>query len=226
MGEFKRHRYAINMAGKVRIISGRWRGRRLPVPDQPGLRPTSDRARETLFNWLAPYIRGARCLDLFAGSGALGLEAASRGASKVVLIERNAKLVQTLQALAASWPGGEVLRVMCADAPTWLDQAQGPFDLVFVDPPFNAGQFGIVLDRLTRPGLLADEARIYVESSARQPAPISAKPEPLASSPCTAAQFEVSPGWRLLREKRLGEVRLQLATPEPLPAEMKPDGSL
>ena len=87
--------------GRVRVIGGRWRGRRLPVPDLPGLRPTPDRVRETLFNWLAPVIEGAVCLDLFAGSGALGFEAASRGAGRVVMVEENERAVAGIRALAA-----------------------------------------------------------------------------------------------------------------------------
>jgi 16S rRNA (guanine966-N2)-methyltransferase len=152
------------MTGRIRIIGGQWRGRKLAVPDSPGLRPTGDRARETLFNWLSPQLHGARCLDLFAGSGALGLEAASRGAGQVSLVERQTELVRTLREIAAGWPGGERVEVILADAIAWLEQNQGPFDIVFVDPPFEAGLQGRVLALLRRPGLLAPDARVYVES--------------------------------------------------------------
>ncbi len=107
-------------AGKVRIIGGRWRGTRLDVADAPGLRPTSDRVRETLFNWLQPMLPGARVLDLFAGSGALGLEALSRGASSAVLVEREPKLAAALRATTARLQGGDAASVVQADAMAWL----------------------------------------------------------------------------------------------------------
>lgn len=152
------------MTGKIRIIGGQWRGRRLTVPDSPGLRPTGDRARETLFNWLSPKIHGARCLDLFAGSGALGLEAASRGAAKVTLVERQGDLVGHLREVASSWPGGERLDIVHADAMNWLAQAEASHDLVFVDPPFDSKLQGRVLELLIERNLLAPGARVYVES--------------------------------------------------------------
>ena len=111
----------ISGPGKVRIIGGQWRGTRLDVADSPGLRPTSDRVRETLFNWLAPMLPGARVLDLFAGSGALGLEAVSRGAGSAVLVERDAMLAGGLRALASKLQAGEAVRVIHADAAAWLD---------------------------------------------------------------------------------------------------------
>lgn len=197
------------MNGKVRIIGGQWRGRRLAVPRLPGLRPSGDRGRETLFNWLAPRIRGARCLDLFAGTGALGLEAASRGSASVTLVERDRELARAMQRIAADLPGGEVLDVVCADALTWLNTATGPFDLVFVDPPFDSGLYGRVLDGLARPGLLAERARVYVESPAREPAPVATPGPETASAPCMLAGLE-PPAWCIERDKRVGEVRMQL----------------
>jgi len=183
------------------------------VPERPGLRPSGDRGRETLFNWLAPRILNSRCLDLFAGTGALGLEAASRGAASVTLVERDRGLCRALEQIAADWPGGEALDVVCADAVAWLAAAEGPWDLVFVDPPFDAGLYGRVLDALARPGLLAEGARVYVESPARTPAPVGATtPEP-ASSPCMLAGLE-PPAWRIERDKRVGEVRMQLLARE------------
>lgn len=124
---------------EVRIIGGRWKRSKLPVPDAPGLRPTPDRVRETLFNWLGQDLTGWRCLDAFAGSGALGFEAASRGAGEVVLVEREAQLVRLLQASQARL-GAETVRVQAGDGLSFMQRAApGTFDLVFLDPPFAAG---------------------------------------------------------------------------------------
>ncbi len=148
--------------GVVRIIGGRWRGTRLPVAPLPGLRPTPDRVRETLFNWLQPMLPGARVLDLFAGSGALGLEALSRGAGEAVLVERDPAAAQSLREVAARLEGGERAHVACADALAFLQAPlHGRFDLVFVDPPFAAGLHAPVLARLA-PWLEAD-AWLYLE---------------------------------------------------------------
>ncbi|HTA64280.1 MAG TPA: 16S rRNA (guanine(966)-N(2))-methyltransferase RsmD, partial [Xanthomonadaceae bacterium] len=129
--------------GSVRIIGGRWRGSKLPVADAAGLRPSADRVRETVFNWLQPRIVGARVLDLFAGTGALGLEAASRGAARVVLVEKDAVLASTLRANAerlARADAAKTVEVVCDDALRWLSRSpDARFDLVFVDPPFAAG---------------------------------------------------------------------------------------
>src|SRR5690606_9279376 len=117
---FKATRPVIRGPGQIRIIAGRWRGSKLPVAEVDGLRPTSDRVRETLFNWLMPALPGARVLDLFAGSGALGLEAISRGAASAVLVERDARLAASLQATTERLPGGEAAKVVQADALAWL----------------------------------------------------------------------------------------------------------
>jgi len=124
---------------EVRIIGGQWKRSKLPVPDAPGLRPTPDRVRETLFNWLGQDLTGWRCLDAFAGSGALGFEAASRGAGEVVLVEREAPLARLLQASQARL-GAEAVRVQAGDGLSFMQRA-GPdtFDLVFLDPPFADG---------------------------------------------------------------------------------------
>lgn len=187
----------IAMRGRIRIIGGQWRGRKLAVPDSPGLRPTGDRARETLFNWLSTRVHGARCLDLFAGSGALGLEAASRGAAEVVLVERQISLAQALREIAAAWPGGERLTIVQADAMAWLESASGPFDIVFIDPPFDAKLQGSVLELLLEKKLLAPEARIYVESGRGED---------------DMAADELA-GYEELRIKRQGEVSLRLLRP-------------
>ena len=132
-------------AGEVRIIGGQWKRTKLPVPDRPGLRPTPDRVRETLFNWLGQDLSGWRCLDAFAGSGALGFEAASRGAAEVLLLERDrelaARLTQSRERLKA-----QALRIECTDALGWMRRGTAArFELVFIDPPFDAQLFDAAL---------------------------------------------------------------------------------
>ena len=175
--------------GSVRLIGGRWRGTRLPVPDVAGLRPTSDRVRETLFNWLQPMLPGARVLDLFAGSGALGLEAVSRGASSAVLVEADPGLAGALQAAVARLDAGGEVQVQRADALAYLDRDGPCFDLAFVDPPFAAGLWPAVLARL--PGRMAADGWLYVES------PASLAPVPPVD-------------WRLHREGQTRDVRYAL----------------
>jgi 16S rRNA (guanine966-N2)-methyltransferase len=148
---------------RVRIIAGRWRGRKLDFPDAEGLRPTSDRIRETLFNWLADLIPGARCLDAFAGSGALGFEAASRGASCVVMLERNPVIVAALQA-SRDRIDDEVIEIHAADAATWLQRCDTPFDLVFLDPPFTDRRLLTdAIDALAAGDCIKPGGRIYLE---------------------------------------------------------------
>jgi 16S rRNA (guanine966-N2)-methyltransferase len=149
--------------GHVRIIAGQWRGSKLPVLDVLGLRPSSDRVRETLFNWLQQQIAGKRVLDLFAGTGALGFEAASRGAAEVLMIERDPRLVDILNA-SANKLKAENIRVLAADALSWLSSSStAPFDIVFIDPPFTAELWNEVMAK-TIPKL-APLAWVYVESS-------------------------------------------------------------
>ncbi|WP_440223356.1 16S rRNA (guanine(966)-N(2))-methyltransferase RsmD [Dokdonella sp. MW10] len=186
-------------SGRLRIVAGRLRGSRLDVPSSPGLRPTGDRVRETLFNWLAPVVQGMRCLDLFAGTGALGIEALSRGAAHCTFIERDRALAQGLEGNLERLDAGDA-RVVNADAATWLRAAQGMFDLVFIDPPFEAKLWNVAADGLETSGCLAVGAWLYVES------PIT---EPLAL-PAT---------WRIHREGQAGGVRHGLyrrAAPDPL----------
>jgi 16S rRNA (guanine966-N2)-methyltransferase len=182
-------------SGALRIIGGRWRGRRLKVPDLPGLRPTPDRVRETLFNWLAPRIEGARCLDLFAGTGALGLEALSRGAARVVLVEREFQALKALRAHVSALGAEGLAQVVEADALRWLERPAEPFDVVFLDPPFSRGLISPVVERLGSGPWLAPEARIYLETEAALEVP------PLPS------------GWMLHRSRRAGSVRYHLAVP-------------
>ncbi|KAF1718356.1 16S rRNA (guanine(966)-N(2))-methyltransferase RsmD [Pseudoxanthomonas yeongjuensis] len=149
--------------GKVRIIGGRWRGTRLPVPASPGLRPSGDRVRETLFNWLMPVLAGARVVDVFAGTGALGLEAVSRGAAHAVLVERDAALARSLSETVARLSAQELVEVAHGDALAWLGrQAPASFDVAFVDPPFDADLWQPTLAALLPK--LAQSAWLYVES--------------------------------------------------------------
>ncbi len=154
----------------IRVIGGAMRGRRWRFPDIPEIRPTPDRVRETLFNWLGTHVVGARCLDLFAGSGALGLEALSRGASGVVFVEQHAAIARALSALMSEWKvqGAEVVR---ADALSYLRGAARPFDIVFLDPPFSAGLHAPAAALLEERGWLAPHALIYMECAGREPLP-------------------------------------------------------
>jgi 16S rRNA (guanine966-N2)-methyltransferase len=176
--------------GRIRIIGGSLRNSRLNVADLPGLRPTAERVRETLFNWLAPVIAGTRCLDLCAGTGALGIEALSRGAASVQFVERDARAVQALRAnlerLKAT--GGQVAATEAGLFLQGLPQLQ---DLVFLDPPFALGLWATLAQQLEQGGWLAAQAWIYVESSR---AGVPALPL----------------NWRLHREGHAGEVRFAL----------------
>ena len=179
---------------RIRIIGGQWRSRRLEFPDAPGLRPTPDRVRETLFNWLAPVLPGARCLDVFAGSGALGIEALSRGAAEVVFVEHDPAAVRALRDNLARLKaeGGRVERV---EALTWLRQPGTPFEIVFLDPPFDADLLEPVCAALETGGWLTATAWIYLEAEAGwQPA--------------------LPVGWTLHREKTAGMVAYRLARRE------------
>ena len=153
-------------SGQIRIIGGQWRGRKLPVPDSPGLRPTTDRVRETLFNWLAPVIVDAQCLDCFAGSGALGLEALSRYAAGATLIEMDRAVSQQLIKNLATLKAGNA-RVVNSNAMSFLAQKGTPHNIVFVDPPFRRGLLEETINLLEDNGWLADEALIYVERRVR-----------------------------------------------------------
>ena len=150
------------MRREVRIIGGQWKRTKLPVSDVPGLRPTPDRVRETVFNWLGQNLSGWRCLDAFAGSGALGFEAASRGAANVVLIERDRKLAASLAAVKQRLDAGQ-LRVESADALAWMARCPpSSFELVFIDPPFDAALMEPALAAAVR--LLVPTGLVYAES--------------------------------------------------------------
>ena len=180
------------MPGELRIIGGEWRGRRFPVGHAAGLRPTADRNRETLFNWLQGRVEGRRVLDLFAGTGALGLEALSRGAGHAVFVERARPVARSLSALVQRLEASHRSEVVTADARRYLETRTGPFDLVFLDPPFKADLLEGVMARLQSGEWLAPGARIYVESG-RAEIPLS-----------------MPVGWSSLREKTAGGVRYGL----------------
>jgi 16S rRNA (guanine966-N2)-methyltransferase len=175
----------------IRIIGGTMRGRRWRFADVPDIRPTPDRVRETLFNWLGPSVNGTRCLDLFAGSGALGLEALSRGAAAVVFVDQNAEITRSLVALLAEW-NAKGARVERAEAQRFLAGPPEPFDIVFLDPPFAGGLLSHAASLLERHGWLAPDARIYVECPAREPVP------------------PLPPAWQPLKAKQAGEVGYHL----------------
>jgi 16S rRNA (guanine966-N2)-methyltransferase len=172
--------------GKVRIIGGQWRRRWLAVPSGTTVRPTADRVRETLFNWLMPHLAGARCLDLFAGSGVLGLEAVSRGAAHATLVDTDPALVAQLKTNVAQLAAAETVSVIARDALNFLaTAAPQKYQVVFLDPPFNSELVPQVLPLLT-PAWLAQQALVYVETSR-------------ASPPVTLPE-----GWRMMRA---GETR-------------------
>lgn len=157
-------RAATSLAHEVRVIGGAWKRSKLPVADRPGLRPTPDRVRVTLFNWLGQTLDGWRCVDAFAGSGALGFEAASRGAAAVTLLEREPRLVASLEASRRRL-GADAMRVERADAIAWMaGAAASSFEVVFLDPPFDSPLLGPALAAAAR--LVAAGGFVYVESAA------------------------------------------------------------
>ena len=181
--------------GWVRIIAGSWRGRRLKVPDIKDLRPTPDRVRETLFNWLSPVIAGARCLDLFAGSGVLGFEALSRGASYVEMVDQSAEVVNLLQNELAQF-GADNANIYRATVPDQLRQADKKFDIVFLDPPYDAKLLLPCCHYLEKNEYLSQSAYIYLE--AREDIKDNDLPE----------------NWRLLKSKKAGQVHYYLVIRE------------
>ncbi len=155
----------------LRIIGGEWRGRRIRFPGEGGIRPTPDRVRETLFNWLMTRVPGSRCLDLFAGSGALGLEALSRGAAHATFIERERKNVASLRETTGLLAPGRAT-VVEADALAWLSGPSQAFDIVFLDPPFVAGPLAEAMRLLEARGWLGADAFIYMEMPAKAGEPV------------------------------------------------------
>lgn len=177
---------------QLRIIGGKWRGRKLEFPSVAGLRPTGDRIRETLFNWLAPTLAGTRCLDLFAGSGALGLEALSRGAKYAVLLDTDPRVVAQLRAHCEQLAVDNV-SILRADALQWLKQDRGEelFDLVLLDPPFQADLLEPTVAALTSSRRLHEDALIYLETAREQ-------------------SFSPPASWELLKHKFAGQVSFAL----------------
>ena len=173
-------------AHRVRIIGGRHRGRRIAVPDAPGLRPTPDRVRETLFNWLGQDLTGRTTLDLYAGTGVLTLEAQSRGAELSVAVDRNPALVRGI-ARAAAAMGVETIEVHVGDAQRHLVHEARRFDVVFLDPPFADDPWRALFAAL--PARLAADARVYAEA---------------------ARELDVPPQWTLLRHDRACGVHYHL----------------
>ncbi|MEP7068598.1 MAG: 16S rRNA (guanine(966)-N(2))-methyltransferase RsmD [Usitatibacter sp.] len=171
---------------RVRIIGGKWRSRLVSFAPAAQLRPTPDRVRETLFNWLGQRLDGLACLDLFAGSGALGFEASSRGARRVVMVENSGDALKALHE-SARVLGAEGVEVVASDALGYLGRVREKFDVVFVDPPF-AGDLAMRAMALL-PGALDEGARVYVESG---------------------AALALPPSWRAVREDRAGAVRYAL----------------
>ncbi|EDN65612.1 conserved hypothetical protein [Beggiatoa sp. PS] len=180
------------MKGKIRIIAGQWRGRKLQVPTQLEVRPTTSRVRETLFNWLAMDIPGSRCLDLFAGSGALGIEAASRGAKQVVLVENQRQIVQGLKQQLAKLTA-EHLKIICADVRQFLKKTPSTFDIVFLDPPFGQDLLSPCCTLLEQNGWLNSTAHIYLETKRNLGEP------------------QLPPTWQIIRHQTAGQVSFFLA---------------
>ena len=177
---------------KLRIIAGQWRSRQLPFIDRPGLRPTPSRVRETLFNWLQYDLAGSRCLDLFSGSGALGFEAASRGASLVVQVENNPQACRTLKENAVNLSAVQI-KVVQNDVFRFLaGDCSEPFDLVFLDPPFSREMALQTCQWLEDKGWLAGHAKIYVEAE------------------CTWQSDGQPENWHCLKSKTAGNVGYHL----------------
>jgi 16S rRNA (guanine966-N2)-methyltransferase len=185
----------------IRIIGGSWRGRRVSFPDAPGLRPTPDRVRETLFNWLQSSIVGSRCLDLFAGSGALGLEALSRGARELVFVEKDQLTARALQAELQRLGGTPKARVMELGAARFLRTPGEPFDVVFLDPPFGVGALAEYVPLLDAGGRVKAGGLVYLESERAAGVPL------------------LPPHWELLKAKSAGEVGYHLARVNPRPGQ-------
>jgi 16S rRNA (guanine966-N2)-methyltransferase len=185
---------------ELRIIGGTWRGRRVRFVPAPELRPTPDRVRETLFNWLQPVIAGSRCLDLYAGSGALGLEALSRGAARVLFVDHEPAVIEQLRStLSMLKSAGAELRL--AAAQRYLESTPEPFDIVFLDPPFADESVQATCAALESRGWLAPAASIYIERPAREGPP------------------PIPPAWSLHRSGRAGEVGYHLARRQAAPAQ-------
>lgn len=182
------------MTGKIRIIAGEWRGRKLQVPDKAGLRPTPNRVRETLFNWLAGKIPGSRCLDLFAGTGALSIEAGSRGAKHLLLVEKDRQIVEGLKQQVSTFAPN--IKIICADALKFLKGTPETFDIVFLDPPFGCNLLQPCYTLLEEGGWLSARAYIYIEAES------------------TLKEPNLPASWHVIRHKIMGQVAVFLVERE------------
>jgi len=178
--------------GQCRIIAGKWRGRKISFDDAEGLRPTTDRIRETVFNWLQPYLAQSHCLDCFAGSGVLGFEAISRGAESVVFLEQNKKTVNNLKKNIDGL-GAVNIELHCVDTLQWLNSLQNnkKFDVIFLDPPFATGLLAETFKLLDQSGCLAEEAIIHLEHN-------------------IGSKIDLPDNWRCLKQKEAGQVAYKL----------------
>ena len=188
-------RVAKQATPQLRIIGGQWRGRKLQFPNRPGLRPTGDRIRETLFNWLEPRLQAAQCLDLFAGSGALGIEALSRGATHCDFVDADREAIAAVGRHLSTLRATECSTVSCDKAEHYLRQAKSTWDIVFVDPPFDARVGESTLALLAQGERLTAASWVYFETAASQPERV---PEEL---------------YDVLREKTAGDVCYRLLSP-------------
>lgn len=178
-------------SGEVRIIGGVWRSRRLSFPASAGLRPTPDRVRETVFNWLMPALSGARCLDLFAGTGAFGFESVSRGAAHAVLVEKQIEVVAALRENSARLKA-EAVEIAHADALQWLRSPGQSFDVIFLDPPYASNLLGACIELLEANAWIKPNGLVYLEAPKGEVPPLPAD-------------------WQLLRSKIAGQVGYHLA---------------
>ncbi len=183
-----------NPPRRLRIVAGTWRGRYIKVPPHPSVRPTPARVRETVFNWLAGELEGARCLDLYAGSGVLGFEAASRGAQCVTLVERHRATANFLRAQAEILQAPQV-KIVCANARDYLAKQPNPVDIVFLDPPFSDAEVSLeaACAQLAASPCLKPTSLVYVEAPANQ-------------------QWSAPASWEALKSQQAGQVRYHLFT--------------
>ncbi|MFT7109506.1 MAG: 16S rRNA (guanine966-N2)-methyltransferase [Psychrobacter glaciei] len=176
---------------RLRIIGGKWRSRMLPIADVEGLRPTTDRVRETVFNWLQPYLYGANVLDVFAGSGVLGFEALSREAASATLIEKNKLAIKNLNENAKTL-GAQNISIIQTDALIWLTSCTEQFDVIFLDPPFNKGLLPDCINLINDNNLVKTNSWVYIESEGN------------------LSDLPIPRHWHLFREKQAGMVMLRL----------------
>ncbi|RDX36968.1 16S rRNA (guanine(966)-N(2))-methyltransferase RsmD [Kangiella sp. HD9-110m-PIT-SAG07] len=179
-----------NKSGQFRVIGGQWKGRKLKFFEVEGLRPSLDRVRETLFNWLQTDVRGARCLDLFAGSGAIGLEALSRGAASVDFVELNKKAARQLEANLGLLDADDG-NVIHQDAKQFLDKEHQAYDIIFIDPPFHKGLAQEILGKLAQTNLVLENSKVYLEME-------------------QGLEVEIPENWELLKDKKAGQLQYRL----------------